>query len=142
MNIEALLDKNGQIYDIGIAILKETRYNLGIVSLYTHALEQLGKLKMVKDCVSSFDGQFYDLTSIQCDFYDHDKKIDIALQNINPACKDVFVNVGNVPIDLDLRLKLLHSDIDSSGNVVIAPTIDTDKIKNVISLFKTEQYGF
>ena len=74
MNIEALIDKNGQNLNIGLAVLKETRYNTGIVTLYLHALEQLGKLVMVTDyCKDIFDGVYYNLDSIKTDFYNHDK---------------------------------------------------------------------
>lgn len=141
MNIEALVEKNSKLYDIGISVLKETRYNLGIASLYTHAIEQLGKLIMVKQC--KFDGTYYDLTPIEVDFYDHDKKIDVALQNLPIECKDIFVNTGTSlsQPDFELRLRLLHSDIDNKGNVITIPTIDTDKLKKAIVWFKTEQYA-
>lgn len=141
LNIEALLDKNGKIHDIGIATLKDVRYNQGIVSLYTHALEQLGKLIMVKQCMQS--GGYYDLSPIKYDFYNHNRKINIALQNLPLECKDIFVNAGQGTqnLNLDLRLQLLHSDIDSNGNIIQAPFIDDTKLGKAISWFKTEQYA-
>lgn len=141
MNIEALLPGNGQLYETGFAVLKETRYNLGIASLYTHAIEQLGKLILVKSC--KLVGKYYNLEPIKSDFYNHDKKIKTALNVLPKQCKDIFVkNSKNASIDLDLRLELLHSDIDANGNVIIADAMDVDKIKQAITWFKTEQYAY
>lgn len=142
INIEALIEKNGKIYEDGFAALKETRYNLGIVSLYLHALEQLGKLIMIKDCENTFDGMYYDLDSIKTDFYIHDKKIDKALGVLSNNCKDIFSEQTQSNVNLDLRLKLLHSDIDKNGNVVIADSVDPQKIKKAFEIFKTQQYSY
>ena len=142
MNIEVLLDKNGVIWDNGIAILKETRYNMGIVTLYLHALEQLGKLVMITDyCKNTFDGTYYDLDSIKTDFYDHDKKLDVALANLPNECKDIFVN-PNPSLSIDIRLRLLHSDIDNKGNVLYPDEVDVDKIKKAFEIFKTKQFSY
>lgn len=142
-NIDVLIAENGKIYDQGFVVLKETRYNIGIASLYSHAIEQLGKLLLIKDC--KFNGTNYDLAPIEYKFYDHDKKIDRALAVLDNKCKDIFVNVGpatSSKLDFDMRLKLLHSDIDKSGNVVETPVIDVDKLKNAVGLFKSEYKKF
>ena len=143
LNIDALLDENGKIYDVGIALLKETRYNIGIAVLYSHAIEQLGKLLLVKDC--EFNGTHYDLTPIEHKFYDHDDKIDRALLVLDNKCKDIFVNIGSITYskpDFDMRLKLLHSDIDSSGNVEETPVIDVSKLRSAVKLFESEYKKF
>lgn len=141
MNIEALIDKNGTLHDIGISVLKETRYNMGIVTLYLHALEQLGKLIMINSCQNTFDGTHYDLDSIKTNFYIHDKKLEVALDNLPDECKDIFVN-STSNLKIDTRLKLLHSDIDSSGNVVYPDDVNVNKIKKAFQIFKTEQYSY
>lgn len=142
MNIEALDQKNGDLHNIGIAVLKETRYNLGIVALYLHAIEQLGKLIMVKECESTFNGICYDLESISEDFYKHDEKLDKALSVLPDDCKDIFTGDVRGQLNFDLRLKMLHSDIDAAGNVVLPESVDVDKIKKAIQIFKTEQYSY
>ena len=141
MNVEALIEKNGTLSDAGWAILKETRYNIGIVALYLHALEQLGKLIMVYDCKKTFDGTYYDLDSIKSDFYSHDKKLEKALAVLPDECKDVFVKSGS-KLKIDTRLKMLHSDIDNQGNVVYAEEVDVDKIKKAFEIFKTNQFSY
>lgn len=141
MNIESLIEKNGVISDAGFAYLKETRYNMGIITLYLHALEQLGKLIMVTNCKDTFDGTHYDLDSIKTDFYDHDKKLEVALNNLPDECKEIFVN-SDSDLKINVRLKLLHSDINRNGDVVYPETVDTDKIKNAFKIFKTEQYSY
>jgi len=141
MNIEALAEKNGTLHDIGMAVLKETRYNVGITSLYIHALEQLGKLIMVKECKEIFDGTHYHLDSIKSDFYNHDMKIEKALSVLSDSCKDIFAGDVQSDVDLDLRLKQLHSDIDKNGDVVFADPVDPEKVKKAFEIFKTEQYS-
>ena len=142
MNIEALLEKNGKIWNQGMVILKETRYNMGIVTLYLHALEQLGKLIMVTDfCKSTFDGTYYNLDSIKTKFYEHDEKLDAALKNLPDDCKNIFVK-SHPTLSIDIRLKLLHSDIDNKGNVIHPEEVDVDKIKKAFEIFKTRQFSY
>jgi hypothetical protein len=115
---------------------------MGIVTLYLHALEQLGKLVMVTDyCKDTFDGTYYDLDLIKTDFYDHVKKLDTALQKLPDECKDIFVN-PNPSLSIDIRLRLLHSDIDSNGNVIYPDEIDVDKIRNAFKIFKAKQFSY
>ena len=142
MNIEALIEKNGQIWDNGLAILKETRYNMGIVTLYLHALEQVGKLVMVTDyCKDTFDGIHYNLDLIKTNFYDHNKKLDVALEKLPDECKDIFVK-PNPSLSIDIRLRLLHSDIDNKGDVIYPDEVDVDKIKNAFKIFKAKQFSY
>lgn len=142
LNIEALVEKNGKLYETAWAVLKETRYNVGIVTLYLHALEQVGKLIMVTDCKSTFDGTHYDLDSIKTDFYDHEKKLEKALEALPDEIKDIFVDSAPEELKIDERLRMLHSDIDSLGNVVYARLVDTDKVKKAFKTFKDKQFSY
>jgi len=142
INIEALVEKNGKLFEIGIAVLKETRYNVGIVTLYLHALEQVGKLIMVTECKNAFNGTHYELDSIKTDFYKHDVKLDKALDALPDEVKDIFVDSDPENLKIDERLRMLHSDIDSSGNVVCALLVDTDKVKKAFKLFKNKQFSY
>jgi hypothetical protein len=111
-----------------------------MVSLYTHAIEQLGKLKMVNECKKTKKG-FYDLSPISKDFYKHEKKLSKAFENIeDPSWLDIFKLPGT-RIELQTRLALLHSDIDKNGNVTEMPEISIEKLKVVVEKFKTEQFG-
>lgn len=142
VNIETLNDKNGKLYDVGLAILKETRYNQGIVTLYLHALEQLGKLIMVYNCKDTFDGNYYDLESIKTDFYQHDVKLEKALKSLPTECQDIFRDKFEGKLKIQNRVKLLHSDINSSGNVILFDPIDSEKLKNACMRFKKSQFCY
>ncbi len=141
LNIEALVDRNGELFETGMAVLKETRYNVGIVSLYLHALEQVGKLIMVHNCKGTFDDTYYDLDSIKTDFYDHYKKLDSALEALPDELTDIFVH-SSESLTIKQRLKILHSDIDKNGDVVKSPVIDVDKMKKAFKTFKNKQFSY
>lgn len=134
-----LLEKSGT-FDMGFVLLREESHINAIASLYTHAIEQLGKLKMVQSCKINKQGN-YDLSPISEDFYVHEKKLNKAFENIqDPTCLDIFKLPGT-KIELQTRLDLLHSDIDKNGNVIEIPEINIEKFKVAIEAFKTEQFG-
>jgi len=143
-SMKILLEKSGT-FSQGMYALREESHSVAIGALYTHALEQLGKLMMVNSCAGTFDGTNYDLSAISENFYNHDEKIKMALDNIDNRCLDIFKNSSQGStantIDLDLRLKLLHSDIDNNGDIEEVPPIDVDKMKNVIEIFHTAYLG-
>jgi len=143
-SIKVLLENSGT-FDQGMFTLREESHSAAIGALYTHSLEQLGKLMMVKNCSATFNGTNYDLSSISEDFYKHNKKIEKALANIDNRCLDIFksdpLSQSQGTVDLQLRLNLLHSDINSSGNIIEIPPIDVDKMKTVIEIFHTEYLG-
>lgn len=142
LNIEALIAQNGKLSDIGIAVIKETRYNVGIVPLYLHALEQVGKLIMVTGCKDTFNGTHYDLESIKYDFYNHNKKLELALESLPDEIKDIFTNDKPENLKIIERLKMLHSDINKDGNIVYARLVDTDKLEKAFKVFKNKQFSY
>lgn len=138
-SIKILLEKSGT-FDTGNILLREESHIPAIASLYTHAIEQLGKLKMVQGCSKNSSGK-YDLSPISRDFYDHVKKLNKAFENIqDPTWLDIFKLPGT-PIVLQTRLNLLHSDIDENGNITEMPDIDIEKFKIAIEAFHTEQFS-
>jgi len=138
-SIKILLEKSGT-FDIGIAAIREESHINAIGALYTHAIEQLGKLKMVEGCEKNNDGN-YDLSPISEDFYNHYRKLQKALENIEDnRILDIFKQPG-IQISPQMRLDLLHSDIDHNGDVKEMPKIDIEKFKIAIEAFHTEQLG-
>ncbi len=100
-SIKVLLEKSGT-FDQGMFALREESHSVAIGALYTHALEQLGKLMMVNNCKSTFDGTNYNLSSISENFYYHDYKIKTALKNINKKCLDIFKSGSGQDPAIDL----------------------------------------
>src|SRR2546428_4817857 len=112
-SITVLLEKSGT-FDMGSIVIREESHVNAIASLYTHAIEQLGKLKMVESCLKKNNGN-YDLSPISKYFYNHDKKLNKAFENIQDLTwLDIFKLPGT-KIAFQTRLALLHSDVDENG---------------------------
>lgn len=126
---------------------------LGLTILYSHELEQLGKLLHLK--LLKYNGkrpEGYPLREkLQGIWFNHDEKIKTALDYLPPECKiwTDFESEGFNPRvlpeqviepDLRTRMEILHTDILEDGTIPQFPPININKLRKALEIFDKEEW--
>jgi len=143
--IEKLEDDKGQ---------DEYVLGLGMTILYSHELEQLGKLmhlKVLKRNGSKSNG--YPLREKLKDiWFDHNKKIQTALNFLPQECSEIWTDYESEGFnpdilpeetakpDLQTRMEILHTDILEDGTIPQFPPINIEKLKIALKIFDKEEW--
>lgn len=128
--------------DVGILIenFSDPRYTsqrstFVITALYTHAIEEFGKLIYLKKLTPENDEVKIDYVE---KFTCHDYKFKTALDKLSKEC--VVVQRGENGEETlaiwSTRLNILNTDIDENGNFKHRPLINFNDLCNAISEFK------
>ncbi len=123
---------------------------LASTGLYTHALEEYGKLVLLGS-IEPVSNRIH-LTSIHDELRRHDVKIQLALMDLPEECGRVVMGAFDPqafdssafqthdPLTWNTRLDIFNTDIDENGNVHPNPRIDLDGLQHAIDEFHTEQF--
>jgi hypothetical protein len=118
--------------------------------LYTYAVEEYGKLLLLKNCKPSsgmVEIRYKDW------FRAHRDKFSIAIRNLPDECKTLhrgaFSRKNFSPpdfdtetvVDFEARLAIFYSDFTDRGEMKRVPPVDKDLLKKAISKFKTIAFG-
>lgn len=128
------------------------RRNVELVTtaLYTHALEEYGKLVLFDRLLPN--GNTINLDPIRTQLLNHNVKITEALNDLPVECRRVFAGAFDPgifspdafqthnPVNWNSRLNILNTDIDPNGNVVPTEVVDLDGLQNAITQFHTAQF--
>lgn len=129
---------------------RKDNVQLAATGLYTHALEEYGKLVLLNS-IEPVNGRIV-LDTIRSELRDHDVKIQLALEDLPEECgrvvkgafqstsfqSDSFQTYDS--LDWYTRLDIFNTDIDGNGNVHPTPRIDLDGLKNAIDEFHTAHF--
>jgi len=132
----------------------EDVFGLGMTVLYSHELEQLGKLihlKLLKKNGPSEKG--YPLREkLGKIWFDHDKKIQTALDFLPHECSEIWSDFESEGFNTDIlpeqntkpnlltRMEILHTDILEDGTIPMFPSINVKKLKTILEIFDKEEW--
>lgn len=108
--------------------------------IYTYAIEEYGKLLLLKQCVP-IDGKVK--IEYRDGFRDHKAKFKVAIQNLPNSCINLCriqpyeyeyrdIVYQDIIADFEARMAIFYSDFNSSGWIKSALPIETDRLKNAI----------
>jgi AbiV family abortive infection protein len=115
--------------------------------LYTYAVEEYGKILLLKQCVPANGKVIIEFKRI---FRDHPSKFEVAFKHLPTECKvlekgmfdpDLFDNlifdVGLIA-DFEARMAVFYCDIANSGDSIKqVPSVDKNLLKNAVDKLKT-----
>jgi hypothetical protein len=123
---------------------------LTVTGLYTHALEEYGKLVLLNS-IEPVGGRIV-LDSIRNELRDHNVKMQLALEDLPAECGRVVKGAFDSgafssasfqthnSLDWNTRLDIFNTDIDEFGNVHPTPRIDLNGLEEAIKEFHTGQF--
>lgn len=138
------------LIDLGQNPTRQRNVELITTALYTHALEEYGKLVLLSTLEPR--NNRVSLDPINRELLDHDVKIQLALEDLPAECGRVIVGIFDPAIfdpnifhthntiNWDTRLNIFNTDIDSNGNVVNTPVIDLNGLQLAINEFRTAHF--
>lgn len=119
-------------------------------ALYTHAVEEYGKLLYVQS-LSPINGQVE--MDYDAKFKNHKHKFPLALSQLPKDCTVLYQGIFDSAIfqrnvfdtdtitEWNTRLDIFNTDLDANGNVKPYPTIDLDKLRKAVFEFRTHMYS-
>ncbi len=142
--------------------IPDSRYNPNAniiyicAGLYTYAVEEFGKHKLLESC--QVNGGLVDLRPIKKNFFDHDKKFELARETLPPQCFTLYdsedddamwnlvINdlaypagwVSDTSADFATRLDLFNVGIENNGEVRATPEINFYDLRNAVDRLENE----
>ena len=127
---------------------------LGMTVLYSHELEQLGKLMCLKWLKKQGPNEKgYPLREkLGKIWFNHDKKIKTALDFLPKECSEIWTDFEsegfntnilpeeNTKPNLLTRMEILHTDIFEDGTIPMFSPINVKKLKVVLEIFDKEEW--
>lgn len=130
--------------------IRKKNVELVTTALYTHALEEYGKLVLLATLEPT--GNRVVLDPIRNELRNHNVKIQVALEDLPDDCgkiiKDTFdptivdtrIFQTHNSIDWNTRLDIFNTDIDLNGDVHHTPRIDLSGLQLAINKFRTAHF--
>ena len=143
-------------------IIPDSRYNPNpniiyiCAGLYTYAVEEFGKHKLLESC--QVNGGLVDLTPIRKNFFNHEKKFELARAELPPECFTLYdsepndamwnlvINdlaypagwVSDTIADFATRLDLFNVGIENNGQVRATPEINFYDLQHAVERLENE----